>query len=176
MDMANLRLIEFDDIQLLRYWRNLDHVRSRMVRTDYIERDGQRNWYDRINEDSQLYYIFSIGSQDVGCANLTKIDYAKKSFEGGIFCGDPKFINHWINIWSCVKIYDYALFELDLHISFATILNDNRSALQLNKSLGYEHIEDVDENIGRFVLTRESYIHSTKIIRRYLQEFAKQNL
>ena len=37
-------------------------------------------------------------------------------------------------------------------------------------------LSNVDENIGRFALTRESYIHSTKAIKRYLQQFAKQSL
>lgn len=173
---ANLRNVEIDDIQLLRYWRNLNHVRSRMVIKKRIERDDQRNWFDRLNQRSHIYYIFSIDSQDVGSASLINIDYAKKSFEGGIFCGDADFLNHWINIWACIKIYDRAFFELDLHRSFATILSDNSAALKLNKSLGYKHIEDVDENIGRFALTRESYIHSTKAIKRYLQQFAKQSL
>ena len=37
-----MRAIDFDDIQLLRYWRNLDHVNQRMVIQDYIDRDTKK--------------------------------------------------------------------------------------------------------------------------------------
>jgi len=176
MSKASLRAIEFDDIQLLRYWRNLDHVRNCMVMTNYIERDGQRKWFEGLNRDSAKYFIFSFDMQDVGCVNLTKINVTEKTFEGGVFCGDTNFLNHWVNIWACIKIYNYAFFELDLETSFATILKDNTPALNLNRSLGYKFLEDSDTNIGRFVLTRNDYVKSSEKIQRYLRDFAKQTL
>lgn len=174
MEKAQLRLIDFDDIQLLRYWRNLDHIRNRMVSTDYIARDGQRNWFNQLDKDSQRYYIFSFGSQDVGSVNITKIDYDKQTFEAGVFCGNTEFRNHWINVWACIKAYDYAFFELDLQKSFATILSNNETALKLNKTLGYEYREDINKNVKRYLLTREIYVRSTEKIKRYLQQFANQ--
>jgi RimJ/RimL family protein N-acetyltransferase len=176
MSKASLRAIEFDDIQLLRYWRNLDHVRNRMVTTAYIERDGQRKWFEGLNRDAYKYYIFSLDMRDIGCVNLTKINPAAKTFEGGVFCGDTNFLSHWINIWACIKIYNHAFFELNLDTSFATILKDNAPALSLNQSLGYKFIEDSDHNIGRFVLTRNDYVKSSEKIQRYLRDFAKQTL
>ena len=176
MAEATLRSIELDDIQLLRYWRNLDHVRSRMVMTNQITRDGQRKWFESLSPDLAHYYIFSLDHRDVGCVNLTKINYDKKTFEGGVFCGDSDFLNHWINIWACVKIYNRAFFELDMERSFATILKNNKPALSLNQSLGYEFVEDTEENIGRFVLTRDAYIRASEKVQRYLRSFAKQSL
>lgn len=173
---ASLREIELDDIQLLRYWRNLDHVRSRMVQRNYIERDGQRKWFSNLDQVSVRYFIFSLQSRDVGCVNLTKLNFEDKSFEGGIFCGDTCFLTHWINIWACVKMYDYAFNELDLDVSYATILNDNKPALNLNKSLGYKFIEQIDTNFARFMLTRSDFDTASVRIRRYLSSFAKQQL
>jgi len=176
MSKASLRTIELDDIQLLRFWRNLDHVRSRMVMTNCIERDGQRKWFDGLDPKLVRYFIFSLDSKDVGCVNLTKINFEEKTFEGGIFCGDAVFLNHWINIWACIKIYNYAFYDLKLETSFATILMDNKPALSLNKSLGYKFIEDTEQNIGRFELTRKDYLIASDKIQRYLRDFAKQSL
>lgn len=173
---ASIRAIDSDDIQLLRYWRNLDHVRQRMVIKKYIERDGQRQWFKQLNNDSVKYFIFSLGMKDVGCANLTKINTDEKTFEGGIFCGDVNYLKHWINIWACMKIYDYAFFELKLDTSYATILNDNKAALSLNRSLGYTFVEFTEENVGRFMLTRTQYKTHSEKIRRYLKDFAKQSI
>ena len=176
MSTASLRAIELDDIQLLRYWRNLDHVRRRMVMTNYIERDGQRKWFDSLNNDLVRYFIFSLDAKDIGCVNLTKINFIEKTFEGGVFCGDANYLNHWVNVWACVKLYNFAFFELNLEKSFATILKDNKTALSLNKSLGYKFIEDVEQNIGRFVLTRAEYVLASEKIQRYLRDFAKQSM
>lgn len=176
MSIASLRNLELDDIQLVRYWRNLDHVRNRMAITDYIARDEQRDWFGKIDEKLTKYFIYSLDSRDVGCVSITKINYADKTFEGGIFCGDALYLNHWVNIWACVKIYNYAFYQLDLDKSFATILNDNNPALSLNKSLGYVHLKDSDCNVSRFILNRDNYTNSTKTIREYLRRFVGQDI
>lgn len=173
---ASMRAIDFDDIQLLRYWRNLNHVRERMVFKNFIERDGQRTWFEQQNNETGRYFIFSLGMKDIGCANLTKINIEDKTFEGGIFCGDTHYLNHWINIWACIKIYDYAFFKLKLNTSYATILTDNKAALSLNKSLGYTFVKYVDKNVGRFMLTSEQYTCHSEKTRRYLNNFARQSI
>jgi len=172
--IASMRLIDFDDIQLLRYWRNLDHVRNRMIIKNLIHRDEQRKWFDSITNESTRYFIFSLGMNDIGCANLKEIDFYEKTFEGGIFCGDAQYLNHWINIWACLQIYDHAFFKLKLATSYATILIDNKVAVNLNEALGYEFVGYADGDKGRFTLTRSRYIESTEKIRRYLHDFAKQ--
>ena len=173
---ASMRAIDFDDIQLLRYWRNLDHVNQRMAIQDYINRDGQRKWFAQLNNETVKYFIFSLGMKDIGCATLTKINIEEKTVEGGVFCGDAHYLKHWINIWACLKIYDYAFFELKLDTAYATILTDNKAALSLNKSLGYTFIKHADENVGRFALKRGEYISKSKKIRRYLNDFARQSI
>lgn len=173
---ASLRTIELDDIQLLRYWRNLDHVRHRMVMTNYIERDRQRKWFESLSNELDRYFIFSLDAKDIGCVTLTKINFAEKIFEGGIYCGDKNFLNHWVNIWACVKLYNYAFFDLKLETAYATILKDNKTALSLNKSIGYKFVEDADQNIGRFKLTRSEYVVASDKIKRYLRDFVRQSI
>ena len=48
MLIPNLRTIEIDDIQLIRFWRNLDHINSRMAIKDVIDFDAQRNWFESL--------------------------------------------------------------------------------------------------------------------------------
>ena len=176
MSKASLRIIEFDDIQLLRYWRNLDHVRRRMAMTNNIERNEQRKLFESLNNNLVHHFIFSLDSKDIGCVNLSKINFTEKIFEAGVFCGDTSYLNHWINIWACIKLYNYAFFDINLETSFATILKDNKPALSLNKSLGYKFVEDVDQNISRFILTRSEYILASEKIQRYLRDFTKQSI
>jgi RimJ/RimL family protein N-acetyltransferase len=176
MNYANIRAIEFDDIQLLRYWRNLDHVRVRMEMSNSIEVEEQRRWFERINADTSKHFIYSLGVRDIGSININNINYDEKSFMGGIFCGDSSFLNHWINVWACIKIYNHAFNDLDLKTAFATIIKDNKVAISLNKSLGYIYTKDKENDIGIYVLSKEEYFKSTNKIQIYLRNFLKQNL
>lgn len=173
---ASLRAVELDDIQLLRYWRNLNQIRQKMVFTDFLDRTSQRKWFEKQNNEKARYFIYSIGMQDIGCVNLTKIDLQRKTFEGGIFCGDLSYSNHWINVWACISLYNYAFNDLDLTTAYATILTDNKPALSLNKSLGYKFIEHSDEGVGRFILERSQYMVKSQKIMQYLKVFAKQDI
>lgn len=138
-----------------------------MVAANYIDKDEQRKWFDSLDDNLVRYFIFSFDAKDVGSANITKINISEKTFEGGVFCGDSNYISHWVNIWACVKMYNYAFFDLKLETSYATILKNNKPALSLNKALGYEFIENTDQNIGRFILTRAKYVIASEKIQRY---------
>lgn len=173
---AYMRLIEQDDIQLIRYWRNLDHVRNKLMTSNLVSRDGQRNWFGGLNIEKSQYFIFSLDQKDIGCASLNNIQFCDKTFEAGIFCGDINFLNHWINIWACCKLYDYAFNELQLETAHATILIDNTAAINLNKSLGYVRTGTINDKFGKFTLERSQYILKSEKIRRYLNDFAQQEM
>jgi RimJ/RimL family protein N-acetyltransferase len=174
MYRPGLRRIDLSDIQLVRYWRNLDHVRLRMVHTGIIEKDDQKKWFMEMDFSSNYYFIYSLDFKDIGIVSITKINHEDRSFECGIFCGDELYLKHWINLWACLKIYSFAFDQLSLDTSYATILKNNDSALRLNKAIGYVFIEDQDENVGRFILTRENYLINSKSINKYINYFLNE--
>ncbi len=169
MLIPNLRTIEIDDIQLIRFWRNLDHINSRMVIKDVIDFDTQRNWFESLNPEKTKYYIYSYEKKDIGLATISKIDYKNKTFEGGIQCGDTNYLGHWINIWACIKIYNLAFFDLKMETAFAKILSNNDSALRLNKTIGYEFTSEVENGVGKYSLTKKNFINKSKKIQSYLK-------
>jgi RimJ/RimL family protein N-acetyltransferase len=113
-----------------------------MEKAKYIEINEQRSWFDRLNPETTKHFIYSLGVRDIGSININNINYNNKSFIGGILCGDSSFLNHWINVWACIKIYNHAFNELELNVAFASIKKDNKVAINLNKSLGYTFLED----------------------------------
>ena len=173
MISAELRAITVEDIQLLRYWRNLDHVRSQMIDGDLIRKENQEKWFNDLDKNNTKYFIYSFNKKDVGNVNIKKIDYKKKTFEAGIFCGDVTFLDHWINIWACIKIYDYSFNELKLQKSYATIKNENLGALRLNKSLGYIFNKKIKDNLQYLTLDKEDYLKASGKIKKYLIDFVK---
>lgn len=173
MIYPKLRLIKNEDIQLLRYWKNLDHIRYQMVEDNVIGIEHQRKWFDNIDENYTKYFIYSIDKKDVGNVKISKIDYKKKTFEAGIFCGDLSFLNHWVNIWACTEIYDYAFNELKLERAYAIIKNKNAVALRLNKSLGYIYEKNLENDLQYLTLDKNNYLEASVKIKKYLNNLIK---
>ena len=173
MISPKLRIIKNEDIQLLRYWKNLDHIRYQMVENNLIGKEDQKKWFDNIDENYTKYFIYSLNEKDVGNVKISNIDYKKKTFETGIFCGDVSFLDHWINIWACAEIYDYAFNELKLQKAYATIKNENTGALRLNKSLGYIFNKNLNNDLQYLTLEKENYFKASYKIKKYLNNFAK---
>lgn len=173
MSTAEIRKVEFDDIQLIRYWRNQDHVRMQMTQTKLIDREGQRSWFKGHHETTDRRFIYSHCKKDVGMASIVGINNQERTCEGGIFCGDPSFLGHWVNIWACLQIYTHAFSELGLAASYATILSSNSKALRLNEALGYRFSEPQGDGVGRYILTKEGFEVKAGKLNHYLNNFAK---
>ena len=97
MSGVSVRKVSLDDIQLLQFWRNLEFVRKQMQFLDPISRDEQRLWFHGLRADCDSYFIYCLGSIDVGCVNIKNIDEESKSCVSGIFCGSSDFSQHWVN-------------------------------------------------------------------------------
>lgn len=169
--MADLRFREItnDDLQLLRYWRNLSHVREGMAAQNLISVEGQRRWFKTLDSKTNIHYVYGLGEYDIGSANIARIDREKGNFEAGIYCGNEKFLKHWVNVCACLYIYDIAFDLLGLSQANAIILDNNYPALSLNKSIGYRQIGTHFKGIGRFALKKDDYYERRIKIRRYLQ-------
>lgn len=169
--MTDLRFREItcDDSQLLRYWRNLSHVRECMATQNFITVEGQRRWFKALDTKVNKHFIYGLGEQDIGSANIARIDLSEGTFEAGIYCGNEKFLKHWVNICACLFIYDFAFDFLSLSQANAIILDNNSSALSLNKSIGYRRISKRTDGISIFALKKDDYHDRRKTIRRYLE-------
>ena len=173
MQRAELRKVETDDVQLIRFWRNQEHVRAQMAQTELIGREGQRTWFKSHHEKTDRLFIYSYCEKDVGFASIVGINNKEKTFEGGLYCGDLNFLGHWINVWACLQIYTQAFNELGLGTAYATILNSNSKALRLNKALGYKFSELQGDGVGRYILTKENFEAKSGKLNRYIHNFVK---
>lgn len=170
-NLAQMRMLDSDDIQLLRYWRNLDHVRSRMVLGKLITRDEQRVWFDSLDPSSQHYFIYSLNGIDIGSVNLSNINIRGKSFEGGLLCGNQEYLGHWINVWAYLQVLNMAFGELKLEVAFARVLNDNSGAINLNSSLGYKFLSSIEPNASWYRLSKKNYEDSARGLQKLASRF-----
>ena len=145
--MYSLRPLGRDDLELVLTWRNSDRVRSCMIYQKTIEWKDHLCWFEKLDKNFNKYYIYYNKEIAVGLVNLKNIDVSNQICEAGMYCGNPDYINHMINILAPMRIYMLAFERLKMQKIWAKILTKNSVARKLNKRIGFEDICDHGEMI-----------------------------
>ncbi|MCL1959610.1 MAG: GNAT family N-acetyltransferase [Spirochaetes bacterium] len=155
-----------DKLELVRNWRNDPKISQYMFFKDYITPEMQLEWFNRINNDSNYYFIIEYNKQEIGLANTKDIDKEKKCGEGGIFIYEDEYLNSDIpfRVSFCGSDFDFE--ELKLDYKYARIVAGNKRAVQFNKALGYEIKASEDGDSILATLTKENYYKQRN---RYIQ-------
>jgi UDP-4-amino-4,6-dideoxy-N-acetyl-beta-L-altrosamine N-acetyltransferase len=145
------------DIEKLRIFRNLPHVRNQMFIKNEISIDSHFEWFDSLNVENNNYFIYGNNKEDIGVINLKDINFAAGTGEAGIFVGNQNYLNSHLNIGALLFLYDYAFFTVGLELLDAHILPTNSKAIRMNKSLGFT-LTNANENL--YSLVKSSYLQS----------------
>ena len=164
--LANVRPVSIYDTQLLRYWRNQDHVRKHMLNPAKIQSSKQIDWFLNIDSEIQKHFIYSHRYHDVGTCNLTKINRSEKTFESGIICGNTEFQKHPVNIYGCLWLYNYAFNELSLESGTVDILRSHKGAIRLNIALGFKETSMSSDKVMNCQVTKiDHFVARAKLIK-----------
>jgi hypothetical protein len=162
LEQFDVRLIRLqrDDLELVRNWRNSAHVRDNMVYKDYITEEMQNAWFESINNPNNYYFIIEFDSKKVGVINAKKFDKVQGFGEGGIFIGDQAYEHSFAAVYASLCLLNFVFYMLrDINKSHIRILKDNFRAIQYNKLLGYEWVEDSEDGLNEiYQLTKENYL------------------
>lgn len=158
----DVRLIRLqkEDLELVRSWRNSAHIQNKMIYRDYVTEEMQQAWYKTINNPSNYYFIIEFNSTKVGLINAKNFDDRQGFGEGGIFIGNPEYEHSFAAVYASLCLLNFVFYMLDgINKSRIRILKSNYRAIQYNKLLGYEWIEDTSDGLNEiYELTKENYL------------------
>lgn len=169
------RRIQEKDIELIRYWRNKDFIRSTMQFQEYITPKMQAEWFNKINNKYNYYFLIEYEGKKIGLINCKDTDKNRVA-EGGIFLWDKNYWNTPIPAYASLTMLE-AIFEVfqSGNTSVITILKTNQHALQFNQHLGY-NIYYEDDKIYKLKLSLEDYFSKTIRLKKAAQILAgKEN-
>jgi RimJ/RimL family protein N-acetyltransferase len=126
------------DLEQVRLWRNMDHVRSQMQFQEIITPEQHSMWFKKLDQTTNFYFVISAGSMRVGLVNLKDIDWERETAEAGIFIGEQKLLSTHISLAATVLIMEFAFYDQGLKKLRAKISAKNENAIRFNLSLGYE--------------------------------------
>lgn len=160
IEKYGIKLIQLtiDKIEMVRKWRNDPKISQFMDYKDYITEEMQLNWFYKINNNFNFYFIIEFEGIDVGLVNIKDIDYKENIGETGIFIYEDAHLNSDLAFRSILCANDFYFQTLKMNILKGRVLKDNKRAIRFNKSLGSKEIEvlnDVNYNIWH--TTRQDY-------------------
>ncbi len=165
-----LRKITLNDMELMRTWRNSDFVKKHMVFKSYLTREMQIDWYLKINNINNYYFIIYKENKPIGITNLKDIDFSNGTAESGIFMYSEEYTNSDLGVRATFSLLDFAFLTLKLNKLRQTIIVENKAAMNFNKSLGVKITENKD-GICKGELVKEDYYKKTLKIRNYINKY-----
>jgi len=154
----SLKRLSLDKIETVRNWRNDPKISQYMDFREYITPEMQLNWFNKINNENNYYFIVKYNNEEIGLVNIKDIDYNKKCAETGIFIYEDKYLNSDVGIRAALCNIDFAFEYLNLDYIPGHIMADNKRAIRFNKAFGCllaENQEGLEKQL--YILTKERY-------------------
>lgn len=156
------------DIEMVRQYRNSPEIRRYMHFKQHITKKMQRQWYQSIDNHSNYYFIIHYDNKKIGLINIKNIDWVNNTSESGLFLWDWHYVDSPAPLLASLLLSEYGFGFLQGVKSFIRILQDNKKAIDFNKSIGFEAIGPPDYNgLQYFLQTKESFLNKTSKLRKY---------
>ena len=141
-----LSLLVESNIEMVRYWRNHPEVSRFMEFRQYISADMLQQWFDRINNPQNFFFIIEHQAIPIGLISTTNIDWQGKSAECGIFVWNEKAAGSHVPVFAVLAMLNFVFWILQLQTTYIKVHRDNQKAKRYNQALGYQLIAD-DKNL-----------------------------
>ncbi len=145
-----LRLLQEADLELVRNWRNQDHVSQFMEYRESIGSNDQKSWFEQLDKTRNLYFIIEVSELPIGVVNLKDIHWEQGAAEAGVFVGQVDFMGGISPIFSVLVLMQFAFRCLSLQVLSAKISNKNTNAIQFNHQLGYRLTTTLNNEFGKY--------------------------
>jgi len=167
-----LNRLRHEDIEFVRQKRNSDEVRRFMEFREDITPDMQEEWFERINNFENFYYLIEYKGVKIGMLNDKNMDWKARTSESGLFLWDESYINTMVPVLASLCLLDVGFYYLNWNKSYSKVLRNNAQAIEYVSNLGYV-LSDGQENAENqlYYLTRELFETKGKKIQKAARAF-----
>jgi RimJ/RimL family protein N-acetyltransferase len=165
------------DIELIRYWRNQPFIRDTMQFREHITAEMQKEWFKKINNKYNYYFIIEVDHKKIGMINYKDPVPHSNMAEGGILIWDVEYWGTPIPVFGSLTLLECMYEVLNLgDNSIVTVAKNNKRALTFNKMLGYEIYEEYKNDLFfKLILTKERYFEKTIKLKKAASLYNKGN-
>jgi UDP-4-amino-4,6-dideoxy-N-acetyl-beta-L-altrosamine N-acetyltransferase len=133
-----LRPLRYEDIEMVRNWRNSESVAKYMYNSAPITPEQQEAWFRSISADpSKQYWIITAQGKDVGVANLYAINPTFRSCYWAFYIADQTLRGSGIGGKVEFSVLDYVFSELKLNKLICEVFVDNDKVISMHEKFGF---------------------------------------
>ena len=130
--------LKTEHLEIVRTWRNAKDVAQYMYTEDYISKQDQIRWFDRISvSKTHKYWIIYYNKIHVGVVYLYDIDARNKRAFWGFYLGDASIRGAGIGGKVEYHILSYVFDTLNLHKLCCEVLGSNEAVINMHKKFGF---------------------------------------
>jgi len=112
---------------------------------DHITASMQKEWFNRINNINNFFFIIEYDDTPLGLINASNINWKDGIADTGLFVWEEKYINSPIPVLASLSMLDVFFKIFGLSKVTAKVKNDNVRAIKYNASLGFKLV-DINKN------------------------------
>ena len=135
-----LRLMTYDDTDLIVAWRNSDGVRKNFIYQALFTRESQENWMKTMVETGKVVQMIicdSASDEPLGSVYIRDIDRHHNKAEYGIFIGEPDARGRGVGTAAAKLMLRYCFEEEGLHRVYLRAFSDNIQAIKSYEKAGF---------------------------------------
>lgn len=167
---VSLKLIQKEDIELIRKWRNSKDVNQFFIFRGYISKEQQKKWFEKVSTSGRdFFFLIIVEGEPIGLIEIKNIDWDRREGETGMFIAKNEYKNALVSFEASYLLGRYFFHKLNLLKNKAQVLESNKIALRYIKSQGFKAVGikevEIDDEICKvlmFELTRNDYEKRTK--------------
>jgi len=149
-----------DNLEMVRQWRNSEFVRTNMIFQDIISEEQQKQWYKRISNINNIYFVAHFKQTPFGVMNYKNINWKKNEAEAGIFVGSKEYIQTQIPSAAAVLLMHFTFFAIGMEKIYSEILKNNQSVIFYNTGLGFSFLRE-EQNVQWWELQKKIFSEKT---------------
>jgi RimJ/RimL family protein N-acetyltransferase len=154
---VTLKKLRYEDIEMVRGWRNDPDVSQYMEYRNHITKDMQEIWFESINNELNYFFIIEYKNRNIGLTEVKKINKLENSGELGIFIAKEEFQNSITPFQVAISLIDFAFEDLKLSYLVSHVLKENKRARRFNEALGFVIEPNQEENNKQFYKLQKNY-------------------
>lgn len=135
-----LRLMTYDDTDLIIRWRNSDAVRKNFIYQELFTRESHESWIKNMVETGRVVQMIICdiaADKPLGSVYIRDIDRRHSKAEYGIFIGEADARGRGVGTAAAKLMLRYCFGEEGLHRIYLRVFSENRQAVRSYEKAGF---------------------------------------
>lgn len=131
------------DCEMVRQWRNAEHIRRHMFYQEVITPEAQKSWFDSLRPEADFYYVIT-ADKPIGLIHVK--DLQNGIGNAGLFIHDQSYWGSPFPVLASLTLLMAFFCRNNVHTMVASVRPENLLSKEYNEQLGFHSIA-VDEMV-----------------------------